>query len=267
MKHSLGLFAGVFALGAASLEARVYMVDDAEQLVAAIAASNLTAEADLIDMAPGLYTLNARTSDGGAGLPEIVGDLNIRGNGSEVRRYDQRDYELLKVNESGRLHLNRVTLAEGSAGAVTNHGTLVLRHVRIVDNSTATRGDAVIQNYGRLQLSDVIVGYNVIDAASGTASVLLNHGTVSMADTQFVDNRLSTRHPEASIACGLMNHGRAELRRVTISGCLAEQLDMSSEPRSVLNFESGSLYIEDLDAGAVQLQLYGSPMTVAVAVD
>ena len=263
MKIGLGLLAGALVLAGGPTQARVYMVDNAEQLVAAIIASNETPEPDLIDMAQGLYVLDQR-SNYGAGIPPIVGDLHIRGNDSELRRYDSRDYELLNVAESGRLHLNRITLAEGSAGAITNQGMMTLRHVRIVDNSTADRGDAVINNSGRLQLDNVVVGYNLVDAASGRASMVMNTGTLSMVDTRFVDNRLSTRHPEANIACALINHGRAELRRVSISGCLAEQLDLTSAPKAVLNAENGAVLVEDLQAESVQLQLYGSPMTAAL---
>jgi len=264
MKFGLGLITSAVALCAAPIQARVYMVDDADQLVAAVAASNESAEADLIEMSPGLYVLDAGSNGGESGLPVISGDLRIRGNDSEIRRYDQRNYELIQVSESGRLHLDAVTLAEGSAGAMTNYGTIVLRHVRIVDHSTAKRGDAVILNHGSLQLNDVVIGYNLVDAAGKLAGVLVNHGSVELVDTQFVDNRVSTRHPQATIACALINHGRAQLLRVAVSGCLAEQLNLDSPPKVVLNSESGSLLIENLVAEAVHVQLYGSPLTAAV---
>lgn len=264
MKHFRMTLLGALVLASAPLQARVYMVDNAEQLVAAIVHSNSTAEPDLIDMAPGLYVLDKRALAGSEAIPAIEGDLHIRGNGSELRRYDARDYQLLSVAESGRLHINRMTLAEGSAGAITNHGSLSLRHVRIVDNSTAKRGDAVIDNHGRLQLDNVIIGYNLVDAASSRAAVLINRGELTMVDTRFVDNRVSTRHPEANLACALVNHGRAELRRVSISGCQAEQLDMSVAPKNILNLEDAALLVEDLRTESVHLQFYGTPMTASL---
>lgn len=264
MKHFHTMLYGAILLAAAPLQARVYMVDSAEQLVAAIVHSNSTAEPDLIDMAPGLYVLDQKALGESDAIPAIQGDLHIRGNGSELRRYDARDYQLLSVTESGRLHINRMTLAEGSAGAITNHGSLSLQHVRIVDNSTAKRGDAVIDNHGVLKLSNVVIGYNLVDAASSRAAVLINRGELNMVDTRFVDNRVSTRHPEANLACALVNQGRAELRRVSISGCQAEQLDMTATPKNILNLEDAALLVEDLRTESVHLQFYGSPMTASL---
>ncbi len=252
----------MLALHAGPATARVYMVDDAAQLAAAIEHSNSTPEADLIDMAPGLYVLDQPKDAGQAltGLPSVRGDLLIRGNGAELRRYAKEDYQLLHVAPEGRLHLDAVTLAEGSAGALHNEGTLVLRRVRIVDHSTAQRGDTIIRNDGHLELRGSEIGYNLVDANALYASLLLNNGTMLIEDSQFIDNRLSARHPDAHIVCALLNRGRAELRRVSISGCLVEQLNPDSTPRSVLNIDGASLLVEQLNADSVQLQLYGAPL-------
>lgn len=263
MRRNLSL-ALLLALSA-PLHARVYMVDDAAQLSAAIVHSNSTPEADLIDMAPGLYVLGKlqSDSDGATGLPSIRGDLRIRGNGAELRRYAADDYQILHVAAEGRLHLDALTLAEGSAGALHNEGTLVLRRVRIVDHSTAHRGQSIIRNDGQMEIRDSEVGYNLVDADGDRASIVLNTGQLHIEDSRFVDNRLSTRHPDAHIACALLNRGRAELHRVSISGCLAEQLNPDSVPQAVLNARGAALLEEFVEAEPAQLQLYGAPLTAS----
>lgn len=256
------LLLSVLAIHTGPAVARVYMVDDAAQLAAAIEHSNLTPEADLIDMAPGLYVLDqpSQSAQTPTGLPSVRGDLRIRGNGAEVRRYAAENYQLLHVAPEGRLHLDALTLAEGSAGAVHNEGTLVLRRVRVVDHSTAERGEAIIRNSGLMEIRGSEIGYNLVDANGSHASVLLNSGTLLIEDSRFVDNRLSSRHPDAQISCTLLNHGRAELRRVSISGCQAEQLNPDSVPRSVLNMDGGALLMELVSAEAPHVQLYGAPL-------
>jgi hypothetical protein len=47
---------------------------------------------------------------------------------------------------------------------------------------------------------------------------------------------------------------------VDINGCLAEQLNPDSSPRSVLNMVGASLLVEHLHAEAPDLQLYGAPL-------
>lgn len=262
--HRFAIFA-LLTMVSSPLAARVYMVDDAAQLSAAIEHSNSTPEADLIDMAPGLYVLGRPQAGDGepTGLPSIQGDVMIRGNRAELRRYAADDYQLLHVSSSGRLHLDAITLAEGSAGALHNEGTLILRRVRVVDHSTADRGETIIRNDGHMEIRDSEIGYNLVDANGDHASVLLNTGQLRIEDTRFVDNRLSTRHPDAHIACALLNRGRAELRRVQISGCLAEQLNPDSVPRAVINTMSAALLVEYIDEEPAQLQLYGAPLTAS----
>jgi hypothetical protein len=260
------LLLGMLALHCGSASARVYMVDDAAQLAAAIVHSNGTPEADLIDMAPGLYVLDRPSQPDGTatGLPSIRGDLRIRGNGAELRRYAAENYQLLHISPQGRLHLDALTLAEGSHGALHNEGTLVLRRVRIVDHSTASRGEAIIRNSGALEIRGSEIGYNLVDANGSHASVLVNTGTLLMEDSSFTDNRLSSRHPEGQISCALLNHGQAELRRVRITGCQAEQLNPDSIPRGVLNMVGGSLLIELVDIETPQIQLYGAPLAQTI---
>jgi hypothetical protein len=122
-------------------------------LIGAITAANLSAEADTITLAPGkTFTLTAQNtldSDGATGLPVIAaggGSLTIVGNGDVIERSTAKGispFRLLTVAPGASLTLQDLTLQGGLhrfGGAIFNEGTLTLQHVT-VQNNTAYGGD------------------------------------------------------------------------------------------------------------------------------
>src|SRR5688572_27831164 len=139
---------------------------DADGLVAAIHAANQSGAETTIRLAKGgLYTLvTPADEDRELGLPTVTGKITIQGNDSDIRRYSNEDFALVAVAKGGELTLRAVTLAEGSRGAVINHGQLELDHVRVVDN-IAKNSPAIVENYGRLRIEASEITYNQLAAA------------------------------------------------------------------------------------------------------
>src|SRR4051794_7953859 len=77
----------VLAVGAAGAHAATTRVPcEAPALIAAIAATNATPEADTLTLAPGcVYTLSAPNT-ATDGLPLITGDVTLDGRGATIRR-------------------------------------------------------------------------------------------------------------------------------------------------------------------------------------
>src|SRR5262249_42236464 len=121
-------------------------------LIEAIYAANLTAEADTITLAAGrTFTLTAvdNTTDGATGLPVIAAgeDLTIVGNGATIERSTATGtpaFRLLDVAAGGSLTLQNLTLQGGlfypafgqsaQGGAVYIQGALTLSDVVVQNN-------------------------------------------------------------------------------------------------------------------------------------
>jgi hypothetical protein len=121
------------------------------ELIAAIDASNLTAETDSITLVAGsTFTLTAvhNTADGPTGLPVIAPgeDLTVVGNGCVIERSAAAGtpaFRLLDVSARGALALTDVTLQGGLAfgyssaacgGAIYSQGALTLSGVTVQNN-------------------------------------------------------------------------------------------------------------------------------------
>lgn len=116
------------------------------ELIAAIDATNLTAEADTISLAAsGRYTLTApnNATAGANGLPVITAgaDLTILGNDSIIERSTASGtppFRLFNVAAGASLTLENQTLQGGvgvqQGGAILNEGTLTLRGVTVQNN-------------------------------------------------------------------------------------------------------------------------------------
>jgi hypothetical protein len=119
------------------------------ELIDAINAANLTAEADTITLAAGrTFTLTAvdNTTDGATGLPVITAgeDLTIIGNGATIERSTATGtpaFRLSRVESGAAITLEHLTLQggltdwSGKGGAVLNAGSLKLEDVVVQQNT------------------------------------------------------------------------------------------------------------------------------------
>lgn len=172
------------------------------ELIAAIDATNLTAEADTISLAAGArYTLTAPNNAtlGANGLPVITAgaDLTILGNGSIIERSTASgtpSFRLFSVAAGALLTLENQTLQGGvgvrQGGAILNEGALTLRGVTVQNNrALGASGINFIGHYvyahgvgggiyssGSLTLESSTVKNN--QAIGGTGGIVIDGGDV-----------------------------------------------------------------------------------------
>lgn len=217
---------------------------DAEGLIAAIHEANRSPGEDIIELAPGsLYLVG--DGDGDA-LPTIRSRIRILGNRAEIRRYADRRVALINVAPAGQLRAEYLTLAEGTRGAIVNHGRVELYHVAISDN-VASGAQAIVTNHGTLVGRDVEISHNEIAGAERDAGVVLNFGEIDLADCVFVDNAVSRRYPSIVAVAGVLNFGRANLTRVAIGDNVAPE-PAAEEP--LVNLGNGRMATRELRLAA-----------------
>jgi hypothetical protein len=220
----------------------VYPVESTAGLVAAINAANLTPEADIIALERGLYVLDViNDGDQAAAMPEITSPIVIQGNGAELRRYSSADFRIFHVAETGHLKLEQLVLAEGSIGAIRNHGIAELRNVALVD-STARGSSAIVENYGEMRLSHCEVSFNTVAGASRDAGTIVNWGKLWLRATTFQGNQLTRRYDGVALASSVLNYGTAEIEDVVITENVAGEPDTNGAPQAPLvNLGNGRL--------------------------
>lgn len=155
-----------------------YSAANVPELIAAMDAANLTAEADTILLAPATtFTLTEvnNTTNGATGLPTIATgeDLTVLGNGAIVERSTASGtpaFRLLDVAVGASLTLENATLQGGVSfrpgGAIYSQGTLKLKGVTVQNNvarndfsSTAALGGGIF-SAGSLTLENCTVRNN-----------------------------------------------------------------------------------------------------------
>lgn len=183
----------------------------------AIVQANASPEADVIELAPGVYALAdaVKGKEGFVALPVITGQLVIRGAKAELRAYTRRSVHLLEVASAASLKLISLTLAEGTNGAIVNYGTTELRGVAIIDQTTRT-APAIISNFGEITLVRCELSFNTINA-SQNAGTIINYGFADIRNTRIRSNIVSRRFQSLVLASALLNYGKAELKQVTLS--------------------------------------------------
>lgn len=186
---------------------------DADGLAAAIRHANATPQPDVVHLAPqGLYSLDAAES--GLALPPVRGRLTLMGHGAELRRNTSEPLALLEIALGGELEIHDLTLAEGSRGAVRNHGILRLQRSAIVDGTTQSE-NAIVQNFGTLEARDSVIGYNQVAGAGRDAAIVLNYGSMRLERCRVAGNSLSRRYPTLA-AAPLLNYGELVLDALSI---------------------------------------------------
>lgn len=245
---------GLLAMPVAAV---VYSVEagDTQGLIRAIESANQTPGAHLIDLQRGVYLLRQAYADSNNGLPVVVGQVRLMGNGAELRRYAQDDFRILEVAPGAHVRVDGLVIAEGSFGALSNHGRLECRRCLFLDH-TDQRHRAIVENFGELQLTSSEVSFNTLVNAARDAGTIVNFGTVRLERSRLQGNRLSRRVSSLSLATAVLNYGVAELEDVRI---LENEVQWSAgvtqaEVGGVLNLGNGRsrlLRIEHSDEAAI----------------
>lgn len=243
MKPLIRLLVLLAAIIPSLVAATVYSVraGDSEGLVAALTAANESAQADIIVLERGFYLFGQRHGD--SALPTLRGQLRIIGNGAELRRYAHEDFRLFEVAADAHVRIDGLVLAEGSLGAVLNHGRLECHRCQFIDN-TDRRSLAIIENYGELHLQDSDVSFNTLANARRDAGTIVNYGDVRIQRSRLHANDLSRRSESLALASAVLNYGNASLDRVRISE--------NSTGLEQSGFSTGS--VVNLGKGRAQLQ-------------
>jgi len=199
--------------------ALVYSVThgDSEGFAQAITLANASPEADVIELAAGVYALKDafKGKVGFVALPVITGELVIRGAKVELRAYTSRSVHLLEVANDASLKIVGVTLAEGTNGALVNYGRTELRRVSVIDQTTRT-APAIISNFGEMTLVRCELSFNTINA-SQNAGTIINYGFAGIKNTRIRGNIVTRRFQSLVLASVLLNYGKAELQNVMLS--------------------------------------------------
>lgn len=241
----------VASLALAGCSQRVDIANhDTQALVRAIEHANREPGRHVIRLANRGTYIFTRESEAGLVLPRVRGDLVIEGVGAEIRGYSDRPLALLQIEPGARLSLDRLTLAEGSDGAVRNFGTLRLDRVGIVDSTGAARS-AIVLNHGKISARDSEIAYNHLALARRDAGTVLNYGQIEFERTSIHDNRAQGRSPDQAVAGGVLNFGSLRVDGLALQDNLADDGRTPLGFAGVLNLGNGSV-VGDLGKGAIR---------------
>jgi len=232
--------------------ALVYSVTQGDSVgfAKAIALANASPEADVIELAAGVYALEEafKGKEGFVALPVITGELLIRGAKAELRAYTNRSVHLIEVAADASLKITGVTLAEGTDGALVNYGSAELWGVSVIDQTTRT-APAIISNFGEMTLVRCELSFNTINA-SQNAGTIINYGFAGIRNTRIRGNIVSRRFQSLVLASALLNYGKAELQKVTLSDNEAiggfPSVSVSGVAHAFVNQGVGSIKVSDV---------------------
>ena len=184
----------------------------------AVAAANQSANADIILLPSGTYTLTRRNlrDDDNQPIDEddnLIGDLDVTGEvliqgagiGKSIVEGVNADlfvveHRLFEVRPGARLILKSLSLSTGrsadNGGAVENHGSLLLYGVQALNNLTREWGDVdggrggAIANYGDLLVSASKFEGNgaVKESSNPLGGAIFNSGTLQVRSSHFDNN-------------------------------------------------------------------------------
>jgi hypothetical protein len=172
---------------------------DVASLTAAINAAN-GGSPQVINLATGGdYVLTTAIYDqwnvNASGLPEIMGDVTIHGNGATLERSSADGtpaFGVLDVGSAGSLKIDNITITGGNnanpwyqnGGGIYNHGTLTVTNSTITGNTAPGGGGGIYNTYGSVTVIGSTIANNTsssteanspgggIDNAAGTATIV-----------------------------------------------------------------------------------------------
>jgi hypothetical protein len=163
--------------------------------------------------------------EGGSGLPTVIAEVTIEGNGAIVERSPAPGtppFRIVHVAPQGRLTLRDLTVRNGltegytDGGGLWNTGTLVLERVTVTGNAAGDDGGG-IRNDGILRMIGSFVVANRAGGEGGTGGGLYNlpvagAGEVTLRDTVLRDNQAGDR------GGAIWNSGTVRLEGSTLEG-------------------------------------------------
>lgn len=236
--YLLPIVALTFAFSAQGAD--IHIADrDTQGLIQALRDANQSQQTTTIRLARhGLYTLTQAEGSRGLGLPLVKAKVVIEGNHAEIRRYSQDDFTLLAVAHGAVVKISDLTLAEGTEGAILNHGELELRRVKVVDN-IARRQSAIIENYGDIRIVASEISFNQLDGAQRDAGTVVNYAKLSIDSSQIASNWISRRYDSLYAASAVLNYGDLRLSGVQIHKNTADASHAEQSLGSVVNLGMG----------------------------
>ena len=173
----LSLISLIVIVGCAPQNTDPYIDCDIQSLVDAINNANADPVLTTIELNPGCtYVIDERYGDYN-GLPEIISELVIVGNGATITRPSLLDqpirYRIFKVESSGSLSLS---------GFNISGGTVIGSHIVNVESNY---GGAIL-NKGELTIQDMVFEENI--AVSGGALAIYAQGTFNIDNSVFRNN-------------------------------------------------------------------------------
>lgn len=152
-------------------------------------------------------------------LPAIATGITINGNGATIARSGVAGvpkFRLIRVDPSGDLTLDSVTLRGGDpgpgsiGGAIFNTGTITVSNSTLRGN-TATNGGSAIVSFGAATLHNCTVSGNLVGSAG---AVWNNGGTMEILECTIADNGSSTG---GNAVAGLNVSGTVTIRNSLIA--------------------------------------------------
>jgi len=198
---------------------------DPLELINKIQQANQIPGADTLELAQGCtYELTwiEDMTNGNNGLPVIMSDIIINGNGATIQRAENAvdNFRIFQVGTKAKLTLNDLTIRNGYAdgtddnfyvdlaGAILNFGNLVVDHVLVTDNYARYVGGIVSR--GNAEITRSTISHNNAD---NLTNAILN------ADKGVMNISHSTIHSNGLITFGdaIWNNGILNIINSTIS--------------------------------------------------
>jgi hypothetical protein len=203
----LGVLALSLGLAPVALATNFDVACDTNELINAINMANSNSEADTLNLEAGCtYILTAvdNTADGANGLPSIVSQITINGDGATIeRRSVAPAFRIFYVAAGGDLRLNELTISNGLAsgtdlggngGGIFNRGTLELTNSTVSGNRARNAGGGFFNLGGRMKLTNSTLSGNSASNVGGGisnnvfATVALTNTTISGNDGGGISN-------------------------------------------------------------------------------
>ncbi|MCJ7715873.1 MAG: hypothetical protein MUO54_05055, partial [Anaerolineales bacterium] len=252
------------------LSACTYSVScDSLDLVDKITKANQNPGSDILELAQGCtYELSwiEDMTNGNNGLPTILSEITINGNGATIQRAENADhFRIFQVGKKANLTLNDLTIQNGYAdgsednyyvdlgGAILNFGFLNVNSVLITDNYARYVG-GVYNAEGTVDIVNSTISYNnadnltngILNAGKGLMeiyqSTISNNGLITYGDAIWNNGTLRVYNSTISDNAGVgiendkdaSGPGKVSLVYVTFSGNAAA-LNSVTETITILN--------------------------------
>jgi hypothetical protein len=226
MKNKKVLILLALSLLTMLLTACTYNVScDPLDLINKINTANQIPGADTLELAQGCtYELTwiEDMTNGNNGLPPILSEITINGNGATIERAENADhFRIFQVGTKASLTLNDLTIRNGYAdgaedndyadwaGAILNYGNLRLDHVLVTDNYARFVGGIISK--GNVNITRSTISHNNADSLTN-AIVNYNVGEMEISYSTISENGLD------HFGDAIWNNGVLRIFNSTLSG-------------------------------------------------